>query len=36
MKELEINLTHTSYRIIIEDGLFDHIGDYIKQIYKNN
>ncbi len=36
MKELEINLTHTSYKIIIEDGLFDHIGDYIKQIYKNN
>ena len=36
MKELEINLTHTSYKIIIEDGLLDHIGDYIKQIYKNN
>ena len=36
MKELEINLTHTSYKIIIEKGLLDHINDYIKEVYKNN
>lgn len=35
MKELDINLTHTSYKIIIENGLLNHIGDYIKTIYKN-
>lgn len=36
MKELEINLTHISYKIIIEKGLLDHINDYIKEVYKNN
>ena len=35
MKELEIKLTHTSYKIIIENGLLSHIGDYIKQVYNN-
>ena len=35
MKELNINLTHTSYKIIIENGLLDHIADYIKTVYTN-
>ena len=35
MKELNINLTHTSYQIIIENGLLDHIADYIKTVYTN-
>lgn len=35
MKELKINLTHTSYKIIIENGLLDHIVDYIKEVYTN-
>ena len=35
MKELEVKLNTTSYKIIIEDGLLDHLSFYIKEVYKN-
>ena len=35
MRELNINLKNTSYKIIIEDNLLDHVADYIKEVYKN-
>lgn len=35
MRELNINLTNTSYKIIIEDGLLSHLSFYIKSVYKN-
>lgn len=35
MKELTVNLTHTSYQIVIEEGLIAHINEYVKKVYKN-
>ena len=35
MKELSVNLTHTSYKIVIEEDLLSHIQDYIKTVYTN-
>ena len=35
MRELNINLKNTSYKIIIEDGLLNNISKYIKEVYKN-
>ena len=35
MRELNINLTNTSYKIVIEDNLLSHVNDYIKEVYKN-
>ncbi len=36
MKELEVKLNTNSYKIIIEDGLLNHLSFYIKQVYQNN
>ncbi len=35
MKELEVKLNTNSYKIIIEDGLLDHLSFYIKEVYQN-
>ncbi len=35
MKELEVKLNTNSYKIIIEDGLLNHLSFYIKQVYQN-
>ena len=35
MRDLNINLKNTSYKIIIEDGLLNNISKYIKEVYKN-
>ena len=35
MKELKINLSHTSYSIFIENGIVSNLDKYISKIYKN-
>ncbi len=35
MRELEIQLRNSSYKIIIEDGLLSHLCFYIQKIYQN-
>lgn len=35
MRELEINLKNSSYKIRIENGLLDKLGMYIQEVYKN-
>ena len=35
MKELEVKLNTNSYKIIIEDGLINHLSFYIKEVYQN-
>ena len=35
MRQLDINLKNTSYKIIIENGLLNHLSDYIKDVYNN-
>ncbi len=35
MRQLDINLKNTSYKIIIENGLLNHLSDYIKGVYNN-
>lgn len=35
MKKLEIKLSHTSYDILIEKGLYSHLSEYIQRVYHN-
>ncbi len=35
MKELKINLSHTSYSIYIENGIFSNLCKYISKVYHN-
>lgn len=35
MRELNINLKNTSYKIIIENNILSHVNDYIKEVYQN-
>ncbi len=35
MRELKINLTHTSYNIIISKGLLHDVASHIKEVYNN-
>ncbi|MGM9971168.1 MAG: 3-dehydroquinate synthase [Anaeroplasmataceae bacterium] len=35
MRKLTVNLKDHSYDIVIENGLLDHLGSYIKEVYKN-
>lgn len=35
MRELEINVSQSSYKILIEDGILSRLSFYIKEIYKN-
>jgi len=36
MRELTVNLTNHSYKIIIECGVINKLASYIKTVYKND